>query len=599
MSKFILTNSKEKLEIGLSNFLKRGLKVSGRFSLSGVYFISFHKRGYDDENIVFFENNFVCSIGTFIYQGRQGSSALNLLYNNFSDNFKEIQLESVLQGTIIIKKGSDIHVFCDKYNVHWTYYSKDKESFYISSSLSNVVESLDKKILLMDRFLEAKIQRGSMGNEMFYKGIKRLFGNQEININTKGEFYLKQYDYEQNRPDLSGASESEIIKFFSEAYFSVLENLVNAFNGEIAIHQSGGLDSRLILAGFLHLGYKPKLIYGLGNTPLTSQYNQDKIIIDKICKKYALNSYLMNWSINGNMDVSQIVKSFHRYGFNCNENYCNENWYKEYLENIGLHAKLLLDGHMGETLNIEGEDKIFNGIYPEVFSMDYLFEMYQNIFFTNFIWRSNDRKKSHIDYLKSELSQLTDSVFKLPHSGDSMSIKDYQSFWWLRYRPADAHPTNLFNEFFSSLSPLGISKLHDITLNIPFNLIKNRGLSIKLIDSWVPGLNDVGLFSRATRSRIKDGKIIRSGGRAQEVLMNLHRITPNSVVNAYRMGKNLVQKQNKVAIDPLRDFYVSQLKYSPLNEIFDFTNQKGDVRALATAFVYWKSIEVLGYDSIE
>ena len=599
MSKFILTNSKEKLEIGLSNFLKRGLKVSGRFSLSGVYFISFHKRGYDDENIVFFENNFVCSIGTFIYQGRQGSSALNLLYNNFSDNFKEIQLESVLQGTIIIKKGSDIHVFCDKYNVHWTYYSKDKESFYISSSLSNVVESLDKKILLMDRFLEAKIQRGSMGNEMFYKGIKRLFGNQEININTKGEFYLKQYDYEQNRPDLSGASESEIIKFFSEAYFSVLENLVNAFNGEIAIHQSGGLDSRLILAGFLHLGYKPKLIYGLGNTPLTSQYNQGKIIIDKICKKYALNSYLMNWSINGNMDVSQIVKSFHRYGFNCNENYCNENWYKEYLENIGLHAKLLLDGHMGETLNIEGEDKIFNGIYPEVFSMDYLFEMYQNIFFTNFIWRSNDRKKSHIDYLKSELSQLTDSVFKLPHSGDSMSIKDYQSFWWLRYRPADAHPTNLFNEFFSSLSPLGISKLHDITLNIPFNLIKNRGLSIKLIDSWVPGLNDVGLFSRATRSRIKDGKIIRSGGRAQEVLMNLHRITPNSVVNAYRMGKNLVQKQNKVAIDPLRDFYVSQLKYSPLNEIFDFTNQKGDVRALATAFVYWKSIEVLGYDSIE
>jgi hypothetical protein len=599
MSKFILTNSKEKLEIGLSNFLKRGLKVSGRFSLSGVYFISFHKRGYDDENIVFFENNFVCSIGTFIYQGRQGSSALNLLYNNFSDNFKEIQLESVLQGTIIIKKGSDIHVFCDKYNVHWTYYSKDKESFYISSSLSNVVESLDKKILLMDRFLEAKIQRGSMGNEMFYKGIKRLFGNQEININTKGEFYLKQYDYEQNRPDLSGASESEIIKFFSEAYFSVLENLVNAFNGEIAIHQSGGLDSRLILAGFLHLGYKPKLIYGLGNTPLTSQYYQDKIIIDKICKKYALNSYLMNWSINGNMDVSQIVKSFHRYGFNCNENYCNENWYKEYLENIGLHAKLLLDGHMGETLNIEGEDKIFNGIYPEVFSMDYLFEMYQNIFFTNFIWRSNDRKKSHIDYLKSELSQLTDSVFKLPHSGDSMSIKDYQSFWWLRYRPADAHPTNLFNEFFSSLSPLGISKLHDITLNIPFNLIKNRGLSIKLIDSWVPGLNDVGLFSRATRSRIKDGKIIRSGGRAQEVLMNLHRITPNAVVNAYRMGKNLVQKQNKVAIDPLRDFYVSQLKYSPLNEIFDFTKQKGDVRALATAFIYWKSIEVLGYDSIE
>jgi predicted acetyltransferase len=378
----------------------------------------------------------------------------------------------------------------------------------------------------------------------------------------------------------------------------MIEGLYKAFGNEIAIHQSGGLDSRLILAGFLKLGYKPKLIYGLGNTPLTSQYNEDKLIIEKISKKYHLSTYLMNWNINGIIDQIQTEDSFSKYGFNCNENYCNGNWYKEYNENIAGIAKLILDGHMGETLNIEGEDGIFHGNYPKEFSMSNIFEVYQGIFFNNYEWRSSDKKKEHIEYLKSEISNLTDKTFNLPHNGDMMDINEYQKYWWIRYRPADAHPTNLFNEFFNSLSPLGISKLHDITLNIPFDLIKNRAFSINMIDKWVPDLNSVGLFSRATLSRIKDGKIIRSGGKKYEILREIHKNTPKPLISAYRAIKKSTVVEEKTVNNPMRDFYINQLEKSELNNIFDFSNQKGDVRVLATTYIYWKGIEKLGYDSI-
>lgn len=598
MSNFVITNNLEKFEKGTLNLKERGLLESNRETVNGIHFASYHKRGYKNDNFLSIENDFVCVIGTFIYKNNYGKNAFKLFYDDFNGNINQAQLDSILQGTIIIKKGDSIKIFCDKYNVHWTYYFNQDGVYYISSSLSNVIGCLNKKVLLMNRFLEAVSQRGTMGQQMFYEGVKRLFGNETISLTENSGFELQSYQYKTNEYDFSGASRSEIEDVFSNAYLETIEGLYKAFGNEIAIHQSGGLDSRLILAGFLKLGYKPKLIYGLGNTPLTSQYNEDKLIIEKISKKYDLKTYLMNWNINGIIDQNQTEDSFLKYGFNCNENYCNGNWYKEYNENIGGLAKLILDGHMGETLNIEGEDGIFHGNYPKEFSMSYIFDVYQGIFFNNYEWRSSEKKKEQIEYLKYEISNLTDKTFHLPHHGDMMDINEYQKYWWIRYRPADAHPTNLFNEFFNSLSPLGISKLHDITLNIPFDLIKNRAFSINMIDKWVPDLNSVGLFSRATLSRIKDGKIIRSGGKKYEILREIHKNTPKPIISAYRAIKKVSLGEEKTVNNPMRDFYISQLEKSELNNIFDFSNQRGDVRVLATTYIYWKGIEKLGYDSI-
>jgi len=600
MSNFIITNSIEKFEKAVSNFTKRGLKESSRFITGNTHFASFNKRSYIDENYLSISNeDFVACAGTLIYKDSKGKDALLKLYEDFNNNVKVIQDMAILQGTIIIKKGKNIIVFCDKYNVHWTYFYNVNNTFFISSSLKETIDALDEKVLIMDRFLEAFMQRGTMGNNMFYEGVKRLFGN-EIIIIDEQSFKIDSYKYDINRYDFSQATEKEIVDTFSESFLNTIESTYKAFGPEIAIHQSGGLDSRLILSAFLKLGYKPNLIYGTGNTPLTSQYDEDKVIIKKIAKKYGLNFYFMNWNINGIIGENETIEGFNRYGFNCNENYCNKNWYNEYQDNVGKYGKLLFDGHMGETLNIEGEDSIFNGEYPKSFSMKDIFDEYQKVFFTNFHWKSDNKKAEHTEYLRNEHNNLVDNVFHIPHNGDIMDINHYQKYWWLRYRPADAHPTNLFNDFFSSFSPLGISNLHDITMSIPFNLIKNREFSIKVIDKYTPGLNSVGVFSRATSSKIKNGKIIRSGGKKMEMLRSIHKATPQPLIDIYRKIKDYSTSKDVIPSDPLRDFYINNIEKSGLlNNVFDFKKQKGDVRILATTYIYLKGVETLGYDKIK
>jgi len=483
--------------------------------------------------------------------------------------------------------------------VYWTYYSVIGDSFFISSSLSVTVNVLDKKVLNLDRLLEAIMQRGTIGYKMFYEGVKRIFGNETIIIEPEG-LKINSFPYSNNQYDFEKATENEIMDVFSDTFLKTVEGLYAAFGDKIAIHQTGGLDSRLILAAFVKLGYKPTLLYGLGNTPLTSQFDDDRKVVEKLSKKFGLNSYFMNWNINGLVGIDETIKGFENFGFNCNENYCNKSLYNEYEQNVGGFANLLLDGHMGETLNIEREDGIFNGDYPEKFNMDYIFNEYQKVFFNNFSWKSNDKMNSHLDYLQNEYKDIVDNTFHLQNENGLMDLENYQKYWHIRYRPADAHPTNLFNEFFNSLSPLGIPDLHDLVLNIPFHLIKGRSFSIKTIDSWVPEMNSVGVFSRARLAKIENGKIIRTGGKKEELIKSLYNITPNPLRKIYRGVKKTVKPPANNQKSPMWNFYANNLKKCEvLSEVFDFDKQIGDVRVLATAFIYSKGIEALGYDELK
>ena len=600
MGNFILTNCINKFEKGISDLSNRGLKESSRIKFNNTYFASFHKRGYVNENFVpIDDNSFICCVGTLIFDGFTGQKALKKLFDKFDGNPEDIQYNSTFQGTLIIRKNGETVVFCDKYNVYWTYYTVLGDSFFVSSSLSVTIKSLDKKVLNLDRLLEAIMQRGTIGHKMFYDGVKRLFGNETIIIKSEG-LKINRFSYDNNQYDFEKATENEIMNVFSETFLKVIEGLYGAFGNKIGIHQTGGLDSRLILAAFVKLGYKPTLLYGLGNTPLTSQFDDDRKVVEKLSKKFGLKTYFMNWKINGLISVDETIQGFKNFGFNCNENYCNKSWYNEYEQNVVDFANLLLDGHMGETLNIEGEDVIFNGKYPEKFNMDYIFNEYQKVFFNNFSWKSKDKMNAHLYYLQNELKDIVENTFHLPSKDGLMDIKNYQKYWHIRYRPADAHPTNLFNEFFSSLSPLGIPDLHDLVLNIPFHLIKDRGFSIKTIDRWVPEMNSVGVFSRARLAKIENGKIIRAGGKKEELIKSIYNITPNPIRNIYRGVKKTVKPPPSNLKSPMWSFYADNLKNCEvLSEVFDFDKQIGDVRVLATAFIYSKGIETLGYDVLK
>ncbi len=599
MSNFILTNNQSKFEIAVRRFANRGLVESGRKIFDNMYFASFKKRSIDNENYLSFgEDDFICSVGSFLYKQKVGKPALMEAYDNFNGYPEHLQLDAVFQGTLVIRKNGNVTIVSDKYHVYWTYYFNDNGTYYVSSSLSSVIQALDKRILNVDRFIEAVIQRGSIGKKMFYENVFKLFGNEQISVRDN-KFSVTHTEYKLDHYDFSDASTDEIVTEFSELLLGKFQDIYKVFGNEIGIHLSGGFDSRLLLAACLNLGCKPTILYGLGNSPLTSQYSQDKILVEKIRKTFGLNVHYMNWNIDRLIGKDETRANFRKFGFNCNENYCNNSWYKEYTENVGNHVKVLFDGHMGETLNIEAEDNIFGDLIPEEFDMNYIFDEYQKVFFNNFSWRSVKQKSAHEKYLRNELNECV-NIFGLPSRDNKMCKRYYQKYWHLRYRPADSHPTNLFNDFLYSFSPLGIPKLHDFVLDIPFEMIRKRGFSIKTINYLVPELSKIDYFSRAGLIRIEDDKIIRTPGRTYEMLRNIHAKTPSIMINAYRGVKKTIYSKKDIEKTPMWKFYVSWLSKSDLlGKIFDFDKQIGDVRLLATAAIYTDAIEALGYDDVK
>ena len=106
--------------------------------------------------------------------------------------------------------------------------------------------------------------------------------------------------------------------------------------------------------------------------------------------------------------------------------------------------------------------------------------------------------------------------------------------------------------------------------------------------------------SRARLAKIEDGKIIRTGGKKEEQIKSIFNITPNPIRNIYRGVKKTVRPPVENQKNLMWDFYAEKLKNCEvLSEVFDFDKQKGDVRVLATAFIYSKGIETLGYDELK
>jgi len=102
MANFILTNCIKKFEKGISDLSNRGLKESARVEFNNTYFASFYKRGYKNDNFLAFgDNNFICCVGTLIFDGRTGKMALEKVFEKFTGNPEDIQYNSTFQGTII------------------------------------------------------------------------------------------------------------------------------------------------------------------------------------------------------------------------------------------------------------------------------------------------------------------------------------------------------------------------------------------------------------------------------------------------------------------------------------------------------------------
>ena len=310
MSNFCLTSKDCLVDKYKSIKEKAGYTVSGSVNSEQVNFLSFHKQAFKNENFLSLGNDFVGAVGTLIYK-ESTENMLHKLYEDWCGDVKEIRKNSIGSYCVIIKKGCLITVFGEENYMYNIYYYIKGGSFVLSNSFFDI-QTISGTELEIDNFnfLEMVFSTYVLGNETIFKDVKRLCGDEYIQINlesNKTEIKRLRVDWSFDKT----CSYNDRIDQLTDNLIKKTKIICDAY-GTPALSMTGGLDSRLCLAPVLANGIKPDLYYGVGNSILTDTKDMDMKINRMYADKFGLSLEIMDWSTSLPID-KDWQKYFDRY----------------------------------------------------------------------------------------------------------------------------------------------------------------------------------------------------------------------------------------------------------------------------------------------
>ncbi len=244
------------------------------------------------------------------FKGYLNNGSINLLTEELTkinfDQKKTISFFRNLDGhySIIFTKNSDLMVGGDLISSIPLMIKKNKDKIIISDNYKNFLNLCDKKTLLnIDDF---QARHFAMTGYTF--GEASLF--KEINITYPGTFYLFKENkfmknryytwlpYKKNKNKTSTQIKNDLKKINSK----IIEKLIaSCKNRCIVIPLSAGLDSRFILSGLVHMGYKNIRTFSYGK-----EHNREQKIAKEISEYLNIPWTFIKFS---NFNQKKIMKS--------------------------------------------------------------------------------------------------------------------------------------------------------------------------------------------------------------------------------------------------------------------------------------------------
>lgn len=281
MSRMIITNSNEYFH-ELYNLNKNcGFKLSGIVS-GAINFANYKKKNCDNENFMRMPDGFIGIAGTLVYKGQIGSESLKLLYEDYYvHGIKYVRANSFGTYVVAVQKGEELDLFIDESGNYAIYYFWNGGEYLITNLLYHIKKETKDSIdfnTLMEELNEYCI----LDNKTYLSSTNRLMGNEKLTINFKkqvlnvtdvcvNEYTLGKYSFEKNVDVLV-----ETIKKYAKMQKLISEKKV--------IFMTGGMDSRLTLAGDLAVNYSPILANWQGSPIYMNTKYDDHIVCGKIAK---------------------------------------------------------------------------------------------------------------------------------------------------------------------------------------------------------------------------------------------------------------------------------------------------------------------------
>lgn len=494
MAKFYISNSKELMDL-VSN-TNDIFSISGILSSESTNGVVFNKHIKALKNIYLTENGGVFIVGTPICQDIKNEDLGKYIYDTFSmQNIDYYKNHIMGMWAIFIVKDNTSYCFNDYYGLYDIFYTVNDTNYSIGNSLADILLGRENFEFNEYPFIMENFISEAFPGETQFKDIFCLKGNQFIKIDNKkisiNNIDMKPLKYKFN-------SEQESIKEISEQIIKY-SSLVKNNYGKVAMFMTGGLDSRLLFAGFHNSGCSMECVHGISN----GSCPEDKKIVKDITSFYQKNLTFLDWKYEVKYSSQNQSDVFNEIGFFNWIDAGNKKYFDE-LKRVAENCDFLQVGYFCEALRLRewGENK-----GKSHFSLKEYVEEY---------CMNDDIRNSYTNYANFEsylMANYRNILRSIGYEGDEEKIPmDFlEPLRWVVARKYDSRFTMMVNMYMPSFLIMSVPTIHERVLSLPASIIKGGRFQIKLIESLDKELiSEFKVFSHRRSFKIRNYKKVKA-----------------------------------------------------------------------------------------
>lgn len=474
MGKIVLCSKKDtliKLQKHICNFQISG-NVNGNFG----FLVTYSKLSLKTDNLYEDNNgNFVIGVGTYIYRGTIGKSALKRI---LEDTHKGNCLQNKILGSfcIVTYKCHIMNIYVDEASTYDIYYTLEDNNIILSNTYYHVASAIDSATI---------DETGLIENWLFHtidattpiKNVRKLMGTERLCFDNCTWNIISGASYIPH-------SGTDIVEKTIELY----KDLPHLFRHS-GVFMTGGQDSRLSLSLLLALGMKPTLYYGIGNSSDTFTKKEDLDIVNQIADNCNLDIKFMDWRISSDQNKDWNLQ---KYGELYSIYNLNTNIFKEFDSKID--ADFVALGYFGEIYRTIEPIELYK---HQNFTLDeFIDDLYLHS--TSFLFS----EKSYDIYRK----KIKDQFYKIcEYRGidpTCLTKNDFQKLNTIYRQRWDTQMNNFVNLYCYSFPIFGNKILTDIVEQIPYQEKLHSKIIIKCIQKFYPQLLDIPFYSHINKKKL-------------------------------------------------------------------------------------------------
>jgi len=404
---------------------------------------------------------------------------------------------------IAIKQGSTVFVFVDKYEVLQAYYYSEPGTWLVANSLSAVAVAAHSVNALQINELalvEKTFFNAILGSDTFFRHIRKILGSEFLQIDVRGgAMQAVPMPYERHHWHVAGRTVDQLAEEFASSLRDVMGSIAKVYS-DIRVMCTGGVDNRLLLAGLLSVGARPGLIYGVGNSVLTSTRNEDLEICKRYAERFGLDLHVMDWR-SDKKDISMYQDQlFRKYGFYSRIYGGSIGFFREFEGAIPGNPECILPGYFGETIRCR---PWLEHCRDSSFTIDELLD--RNLDGADLRRVLGARYTKLREYMRHQLLQHGDRV-GVERDGERYPLQSFYILYDSLYRrDADVVTSNSTNLFCCSVLVLSLYNLHELSFDLPLEYRKGDRFILKVIEKLDGRLLDIPFFSHRRTMKLDRG----------------------------------------------------------------------------------------------